>query len=622
MHNLIQLLKASILSHLLIRRTLVILWHLLGTVLTLVLSFQIRFEGLVPPDEWHHISLSLPILLVVYMITFASFRLYSGMWSFFSLHDLVRVGLALAVGTAVFATIVIGIHFGFPRSVFVIEFMLMGLWMTGGLALARYLKLRGGDTDSAVLSEERVLIVGSLHDTDLLIRAVTRTGRLGLILGVVTDDPGAKGLSIHGVKVLGDTAQAADVAGRMNAQCLMILPPFNTPGQMNRLVSACADRGVACSFRIVPSLSDLATGRLTAASIRTVNIADLMARKSVNLDRFEVRRFVKGKKVLVTGAGGSIGHELCRQIAGYEPACLVLFDVSEFGIYDVDRDLRQRHPNMNLVPFVGDIRHPEEIRVAIDQAGGIDIIYHAAAYKHVPLMESNVAACFRTNVLGTARLARVAVECKVDRFVMISSDKAVRPTSMMGAAKRIAERLIAELPSNGTTFISVRFGNVLESSGSVIPLFKEQIAKGGPVTVTSPDVRRFFMTIPEAVELTLSAGTIGRNGDTMILKMGDAVRIVDLARRLIELSGLVPDKDIKITFTGMRPGEKEYEEVMTEDEGVVSTDQENIWLFRKSGIQTCGPAIDLALVDRLVALNDTAGLRALSKQYVPENMLA
>jgi len=261
-----------------------------------------------------------------------------------------------------------------------------------------------------------------------------------------------------------------------------------------------------------------------------------------------------------------------------------------------------------------------DLHAAIDQTCGIDIIYHSAAYKHVPLMESNVTACFRTNVLGTARLARVAVERKVDRFVMISSDKAVRPTSMMGATKRLAERVIAELSSNGTTFVSVRFGNVLESSGSVIPLFKEQIARGGPVTVTSPDVKRFFMTIPEAVDLVLLAGTIGRNGEIMVLDMGESIKIVDLARKLIELSGLVPEKDVKIEFIGLRPGEKEFEEVMTEDENVVQTNHKNIWVFKRGDGQADEAHINLSQIEQSVLGNDVKELRGLARKYVPENM--
>jgi FlaA1/EpsC-like NDP-sugar epimerase len=324
---------------------------------------------------------------------------------------------------------------------------------------------------------------------------------------------------------------------------------------------------------------------------------------------------------MITGAGGSIGQELCRQIAGYEPACIVLFEISEFGMYEIERKLRQQYPSLNIIAFIGDIRHPEEINAAIDQAGGIDIIYHSAAYKHVPLMEANVAACFRTNVLGTARLARVAVARKVDRFVMISSDKAVKPTSMMGAAKRMAESVISELPSSGTTFVSVRFGNVLESSGSVIPLFKEQIAKGGPVTVTSPDVRRFFMTIPEAVDLVLLAGTIGGNGDIMALEMGELVKIMDMAKRLIELAGLVPEKDIKIVFTGLRPGEKEYEEMITGDEDTAPSSFPKIRIIRKKQ-NSITPPVDLVRLQALVEKNDVHALKALIQEYILENMIS
>jgi FlaA1/EpsC-like NDP-sugar epimerase len=369
-------------------------------------------------------------------------------------------------------------------------------------------------------------------------------------------------------------------------------------------------------------MSDLASGHISASTVRDVDIEDLLGRGPARLDRTEVRRFVKGKKVMITGAGGSIGSELTRQVAGYEPAELVLFEASEFALYTIEQEMRALFPNLALHACAGDIRHPEEVHAAIDIAGGVDVVFHAAAYKHVPLMEVNVPACFRTNVLGTARLARAVVERGVDRFVMISSDKAVRPTSVMGATKRLAEKVICDIPAGGTTFVSVRFGNVLGSSGSVIPLFKRQIAAGGPVTVTSPEMRRFFMTIPEAVDLVLMAGTVGRNGEVMVLEMGESVRIVDLARRLIELSGLVPDRDIRIEFTGVRPGEKEYEEVMTDGEDVVRTAYEKIWVMKASSRATTVPPVDLGRIESLVTANDTAALLDLVPQLIPESRLA
>jgi FlaA1/EpsC-like NDP-sugar epimerase len=301
---------------------------------------------------------------------------------------------------------------------------------------------------------------------------------------------------------------------------------------------------------------------------------------------------------------------------------MVLFESSEYALYSIDNELRRKFPGQRIFSCACDVRHPEEIEAAIDEGGGIDVIYHAAAYKHVPLMETNVSAAFRTNVLGTARLANVAESKGVDRFVMISSDKAVKPSSIMGATKRIAERILQERQQSKTTFVSVRFGNVLGSSGSVVPLFKAQIAAGGPVTVTTPDTRRYFMTIPEAVDLVLLAGTLGRDRDIMVLDMGESIKIVDLAKRMIELSGLVPGKDIKIEFSGLRPGEKEYEEVITADENVTSTSYEKIHVLRKSATTKDIRPIDLTLIAQLVAENDALALRGLSKEYVSDHKFA
>lgn len=619
MHNIF----GMVIESPLIRRTLIVVWHILGICASHWLAFQLRFDFNVPLVAQIVFWDTLPILLIVCLLMFHIFRLYSGLWAYFSIDDLARTALAVFCAIVTSGVVIIaarGFTFeGIPRSMFFLDYLFIAGWIGGGRFAIRYVRQHGGRDFEK--DEDRIVLVGRTEDVDLLIRG-TRHARLGKFVAIITNDPGQDGTTIHDIGISGSFDEIATIVEKNRASCVLVLPPFNLPSQMNVIVDQCSRIKRPISFRTIPSLAELATGRLNVSSIRKVDIEDLLGRGTADLDRSEVRRYVKGKKVMITGAGGSIGQELCRQIAGYEPSCMVLFEISEFGLYEVERTLRRQYPNLNLVVFAGDIRHPEEISAAIDQAGGIDIIYHSAAYKHVPLMESNVAACFRTNVLGTSRLARVAIERKVDRFVMISSDKAVRPTSIMGASKRIAERVIAELPSNGTTFVSVRFGNVLESSGSVIPLFKEQIARGGPVTVTSPDVKRFFMTIPEAVDLVLLAGTIGRNGEIMVLDMGESIRIVDLARKLIELSGLVPEKDIKITFTGLRPGEKEFEEVMTEDENVVQTAHKNIWVFKRSGDHAGGAHIDLPQIEQSVLRNDVKELRGLVRKYVPENMFA
>jgi FlaA1/EpsC-like NDP-sugar epimerase len=624
MNTLTKLVDSIVKSRPAVRRLLVVGWHLIGAVITFALAFLIRFEGTVPMMEWAHMWLTLPILLSVYFVVFSAFRVYSGMWLYFSVDDLARMGMALVTATAFFAMIVFGVRTpeltGFPRSIIATEFLLMGFWMSGGRFAVRYFRMNMEGGNPSGVAGERMMVVARVADADILARAA-RAGGMGSVVAVVTDEAEQDDMTLHGIRIYAPIGKVAKVVRQTRAQCVLILPPFNHPAQMNEIVAACVNAGVVCSFRTIPSMGALATGEMRASSIREVDIEDLLGRGVARLDRTEVRRFLKGKKVMVTGAGGSIGAELCRQIVEYEPARLVLFESSEYALYAIDKELRQKSPNLAIITFAGDVRHVEEIEAAIGAAGGIDVIYHTAAYKHVPLMENNVAACFRTNVLGTARLAEVAVRMNVDRFVMISSDKAVRPSSIMGVTKRIAERTLMERPISGTSFVSVRFGNVLGSSGSVVPLFKEQIARGGPVTVTTPETRRFFMTIPESVDLVLLAASVGHGGEIMVLDMGQPVRVVDLARRMIELSGFLPDKDIKIEFTGMRPGEKEYEEVMTEDENVVRTSYDKIRVMRKTENGTSAPRVDLAAILRMVEKNDDSGLRALAKEYVPESSL-
>ena len=446
---------------------------------------------------------------------------------------------------------------------------------------------------------------------------------LGVIVGVWSEEENLPNTRIHGVRIYDNRSHdVAALAADLRPDSILLLPPYNRPRQINELMSKVAAAGISCSFRTIPSLGDFTSGHLAASSIRNVSIDDLLERGQVIFDRVDVRRFLKGKTVMITGAGGSIGSEISRQVASYEPQALVLFEQSEFGLYSIEHELQRKYPNLPLIAIAGDVRRAESIRRAFREAGRIDVIYHAAAYKHVPLMEKNVPACFHTNVIGTACLAREAVAAGVDRFVMISSDKAVRPTSIMGATKRLAERVINEMDAGSTTFVSVRFGNVLGSSGSVVPLFKNQIAAGGPVTVTTPDMRRFFMTIPEAVDLVLEAGTTGRHREIMVLEMGEEIRIADLARRLIELSGLIPDKDIRIEFTGLRPGEKEYEEIITADENVVKTAADKIYVMTKNLDAVKGAPVNLTEIDRLVQQGDSEELRRMAALCIPDNMFS
>jgi FlaA1/EpsC-like NDP-sugar epimerase len=611
-----------------LRQTLKVLWHLVGVPLAYWYAYVLRFDGNVPDLHFLLFVRTVPILMIVCLVVFFALRDFSGLWTYFSVGDVFRLAGTLALALGLFYGIscfgTAGLGNRVPRSVVLLTFMLLSGWLGMGRMGARYLKrfrgvptLLGGEELA-----ERMLLVGRLADADLVIRE-SRHRDLGVVVGVVSDEAQAHNTRLHGVRVFHQaTNDIGLLASQLRPDSILLLPPFNRPRQINEIMEKIAEAGVTCAFRTVPSLSDLASGQLSASSIRSVDIEDLLERGQVTFDRADVRKFLKGKTVMITGAGGSIGSELSRQVAGYEPGCLVLFDHSEFGLYSIEQEIDRQHPNLRILAIAGDVQRAESVRRAFREAGGVDVVYHAAAYKHVPLMEKNVPACFRANVLGTACLAAEAVAAGVDRFVMISSDKAVRPTSIMGVTKRMAERVINEMDAGKTTFVSVRFGNVLGSSGSVVPLFKNQIAAGGPVTVTSQDMRRFFMTIPEAVDLVLQAGTVGRHREIMVLEMGEEIRIADLARRLIELSGLVPDKDIKIEFTGLRPGEKEFEEIMTEDENVAKTAFDKIYVMTKNTDAICGSPVDMMEIGRLVLEGDGDGLRRLAARCVPDNLFA
>lgn len=613
--------------HLLLRRILIVLGHILGASLCYFVAFLLRFDGVISHEIGFLMLKTLPVYVFITVLALALFKLHSGLWSYFSIDDLLRAIYASFSANITFAFVVYlfdNLSFaGFPRAVFILNFILLTVWIAGGRLIVRYFreyisrKNMGGHRNRL----ERVIIVGNIDDTDLILR-LSKTIALGKFVGVVTDVKEMDKTKIHGVPVhYCKLRYIGEIAAKLDAGSLLIMAPFNKPRYINLIVESCSRSGVACQFRQIPSLSDLTLGNISVTMFKKVNIEDLLHRDVQKLDRKVIRNTVQGNKVMVTGAGGSIGSELCRQIAHYNPAVLVLFEFSEFALYSLESELKSKYPHLRIIPVAGDIKHLEEVKNAINSAGGIDIIYHAAAYKHVPLMEENIPACFRNNVIGTSRLADAAEQCKVKRFVMISSDKAVRPSNIMGATKRIAERLLIERHKSNTEFMAVRFGNVLGSSGSVIPLFKKQIEDGGPVTVTSPEMRRYFMTIPEAVDLVLQAGAIGENGRIFVLEMGECVKIVDLARRMIELSGLRPEKDIKIKFSGIRAGEKEYEELITEDENIEKSTHEKIMVLKKNGTNNV-EVVNTDKILELIANNDSHGLRLLAKEYVPENTFA
>lgn len=610
-----------------LRRSLGLCWHLLGIVICYYLAFQVRFDFNLQGIGESAFERTLPLAVAVFFTAVFAFRLYEGLWRFFTFRDCLVTAAAFATGTVVLSLFLYawhGLSFGgYPRSVLLINFLLLLTWEIGGRGGVRYyrewrIQMHGAKDGTAL---RKIIAVGGTEECDQLIRSLARTGaRMGRLVALVTQQKRHQGSQIHRIPIYAGLAGLGRVVAEKKASTVLILPPFTKPNRIKDVMDAVAAERVSCEFRVIPSYDDITAGKVDVNQVRRVEIEDLLERAPYRLAVERMRSFVKDKRVLVTGAGGSIGSEICRQVIRLEPRALVLFDVSEFHLFRIDRELSSAGTGIHIRACAGDILHEDEVRRALRIMGGIDVVYHAAAFKHVELMERNPGPCFHNNVLGTEMVAGLAEEEGVQDFVLISSDKAVRPTSLMGASKRLAERLVMERASNGTRFKAVRFGNVLGSSGSVVPIFREQIAAGGPVTVTSPDVSRFFMTIPEAVELVLAAGAVGEDRRICVLEMGDPVKIDTLARRMIELSGLVPDEDIKIQYVGLKPGEKEHEELLTEDEGVERTEHDRIWVVKKGDAYQAEP-VDIERLRGLIQAADDAGLRQYAHSLIPGSLL-
>ncbi len=584
-------------------------------ILSMLLSFYLRFEFRFPAEEISSLERVLPVAVVLKLFVFSLFRIYSGLWRYVSIHDLIKIFFAnLAASIALFVLVNTWheTYFeGFSRSVLVLDFLICFLGVSGKRVLARIIRESASNKEGSGL---RTLLLGSSAAANSLIHAISATSGSRKIVGILSDEL-KPGTTIRGVRALGGISETGKAAAEKNVSEILLLPPYSTPKVIQDIVARLEEVSCTCELRMIPVYSDIADGNIDFSAIKRVEIEDLLGRKPVKLDNERIRGFVRDKSVMVTGAGGSIGSELCRQIASYNPSKLVLFELSEFNLYEIERKLKDLFPHLEMLPAIGDVRS-EKILIETMQNAATEIVFHAAAYKHVPLMEANPAACIETNVFGTYSVLEACKKAGVGRMVMISTDKAVRPTSIMGASKRIAERIVLESQHDGVERVVVRFGNVLGSSGSVIPLFKQQLAEGKPLTVTSRDVVRYFMSIPEAVDLVLQAGAIGRDGDIMLLEMGEPVRIYDMARQLIELSGLVPEKDVEIKIIGLRPGEKEYEELLTSGEEAEKTSLDRIFVARK-GKATAAPVNIHALMESV--RKDPRSIKSILSSFIPEN---
>ena len=578
-------------------------------------AFLLRFDLVLPSIYLRHLAYAIPIWVLVKFVVFHAAKLDRGLWSHLYTSDLIRIAFAnLIASTASCILILFIAPPGFPRSIYLLDLMTCFLATSGLRLLSRMMLEVASHARTSEGAKKRTLIYGAGDAGITLLREIRNNPKLSYrVLGFLDDRPDKKGLRLAGAQVLGGGSEAESLVAKLNVEMILIAIPSATGSEMTRMLELCHKAGTEC--KTVPGLAEVIEGNALTGQIREVAVADLLGRTPVKLEENEIQSKLEGKVVLVTGAAGSIGSELCRQVARFRPAGIVGFEVAESPLFEIDREMRQTFPKVPFYPEIGNIQNRARLDDVLCQYRP-SVVYHAAAYKHVPLMEAHVFEAIENNVFGTYNVAVAAAEHGVEDFVMISSDKAVRPTNVMGATKRIAELVLLGLQNGCTKYVAVRFGNVLGSNGSVIPIFKKQIAAGGPITVTHPEMRRFFMTIPEASQLVLQASTIAEGGQICVLDMGQPVKIVDLARNLILLSGLKPGEDIKIEFTGMRPGEKLYEELCTLLEDTLPTRHEKIRIFVGCGMPERDIQGWLDSLYEICAARDTGRLVVALKEIV------
>jgi FlaA1/EpsC-like NDP-sugar epimerase len=561
------------------RRALVVCVHLALWTAAFALAFLLRFELDVPRE---YVGVAWPMLvalLVLRSVAHWHAGLFHGLWRYAGLKDLIDIVKATTLSSVLLAVFIVFYRpESFPRTVFVIEWIL-AVMLTGGLrfGIRTLREIASQNAPPASGTRERILILGAGDAAEALVREMIRThARRYDIVGLLDDSPAKQHQRIHGIAVLGPLARAREIAKDKQVDEVIIAIPSLSGVQMRAIVDDCRPTGA--KILTLPAVDQLIDGSVTVNQLQEVRIEDLLRRDPVTLDVDGLERFIGGKVVLITGAGGSIGSELCHQICRFGPARVVLVEQAENNLFEVHRHLRAEYPELNIVPCVADICDSRRLE-AIFERERPAVVFHAAAHKHVPMMEYNPGEAIKNNVFGTKKVADMSDRFGAEAFVMVSTDKAVNPTSIMGASKRAAEVYVQALSQRSDTrYVTVRFGNVLGSAGSVVPIFREQIARGGPVSVTHPEVKRYFMTIPEACQLVLQAGSMGAGGEIFVLDMGEPVKIVDLARDLIRLSGLVPDTDIAIEFTGLRPGEKLFEELSCDAEHAEKTRHPKIFV--------------------------------------------
>jgi FlaA1/EpsC-like NDP-sugar epimerase len=601
-----------------------IIFFILGDIILITssvyLAFLVRFEGQIPLSYLSNIEGIIILSLLITIPVFYFFRLYYFTWTYASIEELISLakGTILSFLIAIAAFFVLRDHSffsGFPRSTLFITYFFIFV-LCGGLRFSKRLYSQifpAGRRDK----KERTLIVGAGDAGEQILRSIlVFSSSPYLPVGFVDDNPIKQGALIHGLKILGRIKDIPSVVARDRIESLIIAIPSADSQIIHMAIEKGREAGIK-KIKIVPPIEEIMAGKVTLGQLREVEMSDLLGRERVSLDQKSIENFIQGKNILVTGAAGSIGSELCRQIAKFNPSLLLVLDQDETGIFNISRELKDNFPELNKVTLVADITDEKKIAKVFGEFKP-DIIFHAAAYKHVPLMEKDSDEAVKNNVFGTEIVAGAAIKSEAEKFIFISTDKAVNPCSVMGATKRLGEMICQVFnQKNSTKFISVRFGNVLDSRGSVIPVFREKIKKREPIEVTHPEMKRYFMVTSEACLLVMQAGNMGQGGEVFVLDMGSPVRIIDLAREMVRLSGLEPDKDIPIVFTKPRPGEKLFEEILTAEEGTVATQNQKIFMAKLSEIDGKKLNNKLGKLREAVGKADRQELVDMLKEIVP-----
>ena len=602
------------------RRLLVVAVHLLMWTAALLLALFIRFEFQIPAAYGSVLPRLLALSLVVRSLVHWRLGLFHGLWRYSGARDLRSLLWAATLSSAVYAaTWAFTSAPFFPRSIFVLDWA-FGILIVGGVRFS-IRTIREVAIQNAVPHDDtprrRLLVIGAGDAGEMLMREIVRIyARRYEPVAFLDDNPSKHGERIHGVRVAGRIADVTELAQKERIDEIIIAIPSLSGREMRKLLALCEP--LRAKIRTLPGVDTLIDGRVTLNQLSDVNIEDLLRREPVKLDTAAIGCFLNGRVVMVTGAGGSIGSELCRQISRFGPRRLLLVEQAENSLFHVERQLRAEFPDVKVIPYIADICDSKRLE-AVFAKERPSAVFHAAAHKHVPLMEANPGEAIKNNVFGTRKVADLSHQYGVEKFVMVSTDKAVNPTSIMGVSKRVAEIYVQALSQRSRTqFVTVRFGNVLGSAGSVVPIFREQIAAGGPVLVTHPEMKRYFMTIPEACQLVMQAGVMGRGGEIFVLDMGEDVKIVDLARDLIRLSGLEPDRDIEIKFTGVRPGEKLFEELSVSEESADKTKHPKIFVGKFRPHTLADVERGLADLHQLSDGSDVTTIKRAFKRIVPE----